>query len=159
MRLLLVLLVVFVALACYYALRHPNGRVFPSRRDKLLRKVGPLATGRLDDVTVRFYTEAGGTRRVTLGASYRYDVKGESFTVTLPTDSGRLGGPAIGAAEVRRELERDFPQALVLEDGTRLGSPEAIRVHYLARLRELRPEVPVLYSAKRPGLSTVRDWP
>lgn len=159
MRLVFLLLVAFVALACYRALRRPNGRVFPSRRDKLLRKVGPLATGRLEDVAVRFYTEAGGARRVTLGASYRYDVNGQSFSVTLPTDSGKLPGPTIRSAELRREHDRDFPRALELEDGTRLGSPEAIRVHYLARLRELRPEVRVLYSGRRPGLSTVRDWP
>lgn len=148
----------FIAAAFYYALRYPNGKVFPSRRDKLLRKVGPLATGRLEDVRVRFYTVAGGVNRVTLAATYAYDVRGERFSVTLPTDSAKLPGPGIREALTVREFDRDVPERVVLDDGTLLDGRETIRVHFLDALRQRSPEVQVLYSSRKPGLSTVRDW-
>ena len=158
LNLVLLVIAAFLLVAMYYALRYPNGRVFPTRRDKLLRKVGPLATGVLDDAQLRFYTEAGGVKRVTLNATYAYEVRGERFTLTLPTDSLKLPGPGIREALTAREFERDVPERLELEDGTVLEGRETIRRHYLERLRARTPEVQVLYSGKRPALSTVRDW-
>lgn len=157
------LVVIFVALAMYYALRYPNGKWFPSRRDKLLRKVGPLVSGRLEDVSVRFFTRAGGVPRVTLAVTYGYEVKGARFSLTLPTDSAKLSGPSIRDAETVRERiteseEREFPQSLELEDGTVLNGRERIQAHFLERLRQDRPEVQVLFDKGNPALSTVRDW-
>jgi hypothetical protein len=154
---------VFVAAAFYYAVKFTNGKVFPSRRDKLLRKTGPLASAKLEDANLRFFVETGGRKRVTLNAVYRYEVKDSSYTITLPIDSSKLSGPEITAAVTRREViaedaERSFPESLTLEDGTRLDGRETIRQHYLERLRNQRPEVEVLYDKHSPALSTVRDW-
>ena len=161
---LTVILVAFFLVAFYVALRNPNGKLFPSRRDKLLRKVGPLADGVLETASLRFYTEAGGQKRVTLNATYRFEVDGEPQRITLPTDSLKLAGPGIQDAETVRETlpdaERDvqLPERLTLEDGTRLEGRDRIRDHYLERLRAQKPQVKVLYDRKRPALSTVRDW-
>lgn len=154
---------VFLCAAMYYAIRFPSGKVYPSRRAKLLRKIGPLVTGVLEDVAVRFYTAVGGVKRVTLAATYRYEVRGSSFTLTLPTDSAKLSGPVIREALTVRERvtedeEREFPERLELDDGTVLDGRERIRAHFLERLRSDRPEVKVLFDGKNPALSTVRDW-
>jgi hypothetical protein len=160
---LAILTAVFIAAAFYYAIKYTNGKVFPSRRDKLLRKTGPLASATLTDANLRFFVETGGRKRVTLNAIYKYQVQGSSYTVTLPIDSSKLSGPEITAAVTRREViaedaERAFPESLTLEDGTRLDGRETIRQHYLERLRNQRPEVQVLYDKHSPALSTVRDW-
>jgi hypothetical protein len=160
---LIALAAVFLMAAMYYAIRFPIGKVYPSRRAKLLRKVGPLASAALEDVAVRFYTAVGGVKRVTLAATYRYEVKGSSFTVTLPTDSAKIGGSSIQSAVTVRERitdedEREFPERLELMDGTVLDGRERIRAHFLERLRSARPEVQVLFDTKNPALSTVRDW-
>lgn len=160
---LIAIAALFLCAAMYYAIRFPSGKVYPSRRAKLLRKVGPLVTGVLDDVAVRFYTVAGGVKRVTLAATYRYEVKGGSFTLTLPTDSTKIEGPVITEAQTVRERvtedeEREFPERLELEDGTVLDGRERIKTHFLDRLRSQRPEVKVLFDSKNPALSTVRDW-
>jgi hypothetical protein len=157
------LMVIFVVLALYYALRYPNGKWFPSRRDKLLRKVGPLVAGKLEGVSVRFFTRAGGVPRVTLAATYGYQVRGTRFSLSLPTDSAKLSGPSIRAAETVRERitdseEREFPQSLTLDDGTVLDGRERIQEHFFERLRLDRPEVQVLFDKGNPALSTVRDW-
>jgi hypothetical protein len=150
--------ILFFAAAMYYALRFPNGKIFPSRRDKLLRKVGPLAVGKLEDVTIRFLTRAGGEVRVMLAAIYRYETKDSSFTITLPTESTKLGGGLIKTALTSQELEREMPERLELSDGTLLEGRETVRQYYLDLLRQKRPEVSVLYDRKRPMISTVRDW-
>ncbi len=160
---LVALATVFLLAAMYYAIRVPSGKVYPSRRAKLLRKIGPLASAVLDDVAVRFYSAVGGVKRVTLAATYRYEVKGTSFTVTLPTDSVKIGGSSIQKAVTVRERiteedEREFPERLELMDGTVLDGRERIRAHFLERLRLERPEVQVLFDSKNPALSTVRDW-
>ena len=163
-QVLTVLMVVFVMAAFYYALRYPNGKVFPSRRDKLLRKTGPLADGQLEDAQVRFYTEAGGQKRVTLNATYRFEVNGSSHQIILPTDSLKLEGPSITEADTVRETIADaerqvqYPERLRLSDGTLLEGRETIRLHFLERLRAQRPAVKVLYDRQSPALSTVRDW-
>ncbi len=160
---LIAVAIAFLCAAMYYAIRFPIGKVYPSRRAKLLRKVGPLVTGALDDVAVRFYTVAGGVKRVTLAATYRYEVKGSSFSLTLPTDSAKLSGPVIREAKTVRERvteeeEREFPERLELDDGTVLDGRDRIRAHFLDRLRADRPSVQVLFDGKNPALSTVRDW-
>ena len=155
--LLLVLAALFLAAAFVYALRNPSGRFFPTRREKLLRKVGPLADGELRDLKLRAYTGAGAPRLL-LAATYAYRVKDQDFDLTLPTDSTRLPGPKIVEAVVVGSGSRDLPERLVLEDGTVLQGPEAIRAHYLERLRERSPRVKVIYHGRRPALSTVRDW-
>jgi hypothetical protein len=161
MNILLVLvgiLILFFAAAMYYALRFPNGKIFPSRRDKLLRKVGPLAVGKLEDVTIRFLTRAGNETRVMLSAIYRYEAKNSSFTITLPTESTKLGGQKIKNAITNKENEREMPERLELENGTTLEGRETIRQHYLELLRLRTPEVSVLFDRKKPMISTVRDW-
>ncbi len=161
MNVLLVLagiVILFFAAAMYYALRFPNGKIFPSRRDKLLRKVGPLATGKLEDVTIRFLTRAGNETRVMLAAIYRYEVKDSSFTITLPTESTKLGGEKIINSITSKELEREMPDRLELENGSVLEGRETIRQHYLELMRLRTPEVSVLFDRKKPMISTVRDW-
>ena len=161
MNILLVLagiLILFFAAAMYYALRFPNGKIFPSRRDKLLRKVGPLAVGKLEDVTIRFLTRAGNETRVMLAAIYRYEAKNSSFTITLPTESSKLGGQKIKNAITNKEQMREMPERLELENGTLLEGRETIRQHYLELLRIRSPEVSVLFDRKKPMISTVRDW-
>jgi hypothetical protein len=160
---IIALAAVFLVAAMYYAIRFPSGKTYPTRRAKLLRRIGPLASAVLEDVTVRFYTAVGGVKRVTLAATYRYEVKGSSFTVTLPTDSAKINGPTILKALTVRERvtekeEREFPERLELTDGTVLDGRERIRTHFLERLRIERPEVKVLFDGKNPALSTVRDW-
>jgi hypothetical protein len=160
---LALLAAVFVAAAFYYAVKYTNGKVFPSRRDTLLRKTGPLANAKLEDANVRFFVETGGRKRVTLNAVYAYVVNGATYAITLPIDSSKLIGPEISTAVTRRETiaedaERTFPESLTLEDGTRLDGRETIRQHYLERLRNQRPEVQVLYDKHSPAVSTVRDW-
>ena len=155
---LLVLLAVFVGVAMYYALKFPNGKWFPSGRDKLLRKVGPLATGTLERLNVRSLTRAGGTPRLLMNAEYRYEVKGEAHTITLPLESLKLDAPAIRDAVTTREFEREIPERLELSDGTLLEGRETIRAYYLERLRQRTPTVQVLYDKGSPALSTVRDW-
>jgi hypothetical protein len=100
---------------------------------------------------------------VTLAATYGYQVRGTRFSLSLPTDSAKLSGPSICAAETVRELitdseEREFPQSLTLEDGTVLDGRERIQEHFFERLRLDRPEVQVLFDKGNPALSTVRDW-
>jgi hypothetical protein len=145
-------LLVFIGIAMYYALKYPNGKWFPSGRDKLLRKVGPLATGSLERLNVRSLTRAGGTPRLLMNADYRYDVKGAAFTITLPLESLKLNAPGI------REFEREVPERLELSDGTTLDGRETIRQYYLELLRARTPTVQVLYDKGAPALSTVRDW-
>ncbi|HWG84313.1 MAG TPA: hypothetical protein VNT60_02430 [Deinococcales bacterium] len=156
--LLLALLTAFVAVAFVYALRFPSGRLFPTRRDKLLRKVGPLADGQLRDLKLRGYTAAGGTPRLLLAAVYTYQVKEQEHEITLPTDSTRLPGAGIRAARTAGDGGREVPERLTLDDGTLLEGHESIRQHYLDRLRERSPQVKVIYHGRRPALSTVRDW-
>ncbi len=161
MNILLVLagmVILFFAAALYYALRFPNGKIFPSRRDKLLRKVGPLAVGKLEDVTIRFLTRAGNETRVMLAAVYRYEYKDASFTITLPTESSKLGAEKIKNAVTSKENEREMPERLELENGRTLEGRETIRQHYLELLRRQTPEVSVLFDRKKPIISTVRDW-
>ncbi len=161
MNVLLILagiVILFFAAAMYYALRFPNGKIFPSRRDKLLRKVGPLATGKLEDITIRFLTRAGNETRVMLAAIYRYEYKDASFTITLPTESTKLGAEKIKNATTSKELEREMPDRLELENGVTLEGRETIRQHYLELLRLRTPEVSVLFDRKKPMISTVRDW-
>lgn len=161
MNVLLILagmVILFFAAAMYYALRFPNGKIFPSRRDKLLRKVGPLAVGKLEDVTIRFLTRAGGGTRVMLAAIYRYEYKNASYTITLPTESSKLGSEKIRNATTSKELEREMPDRLELENGKTLEGRETIRLHYLELLRLRTPEVSVLFDRKKPMISTVRDW-
>jgi hypothetical protein len=161
MNILLVLagiVILFFAAAMYYALRFPNGKIFPSRRDKLLRKVGPLAVGKLEDVTIRFLTRAGNETRVMLAAIYRYEVKDSSFTIILPTESTKLGAEKIKTATTSKENEREMPERLELENGKVLEGRETIRQHYLELLRIRTPEVSVLFDRKKPMISTVRDW-
>jgi hypothetical protein len=150
--------VAFLVAALVYALRFPNGRFFPTRRSKLLRKTGPFADGTLADARIRFISEAGGAWRVLLTAIYAYSVRGEDYELSLPTDSTHLPGPGIREAVTSRENERQMPERLILEDGTRLEGRETIRQHYLERLRTRSPQVKVLYQPKRPAVSTVRDW-
>ncbi len=152
------IIIIFFAAALYYALRFPNGKIFPSRRDKLLRKVGPLAVGKLEDVTIRFFTRAGGELRVMLAAIYRYETKDSSYTITLPTESAKLGGASIQNAVTSKDNDREMPERLELEDGLLLEGRENIRQHYLELLRLRSPEVSVLYDRKKPMISTVRDW-
>jgi hypothetical protein len=154
----LLLAAAFIAGALYYALKFPSGRWFPSGRDKLLRKVGPLATGTLESLNVRSLTRAGGTPRLLLNANYRYEVKGAPYTITLPLESLKLNAPGITEAITTREFEREVPDRLELQDGTRLEGRETIRLYYQERLREGRPTVDVLFDKGSPALSTVRDW-
>jgi hypothetical protein len=161
MNILVVLLgvvLVFVGVAMYYALKFPNGKWFPSGRDKLLRKVGPLATGTLERLNVRSLTRAGGTPRLLMNADYHYEVKGDTHTITLPLESGKLNAPAIQDAVTTREFEREIPERLELNDGTVLEGRETIRQYYLEALRQRTPTVQVLYDKGAPALSTVRDW-
>ena len=161
MNILLVIagiVILFFAAAMYYALRFPNGKIFPSRRDKLLRKVGPLAVGKLEDITIRFLTRAGNEPRVMLAAVYRYEAKNSSFTITLPTESTKLGGQKIKNVISSKDFEREMPERLELEGGTMLEGRETIRQHYLELLRVRSPEVSVLFDRKNPMISTVRDW-
>jgi hypothetical protein len=159
--LLIVLSVVvaaFILVAMYYALRYPNGKWFPSGRDKLLRKVGPLATGTLERLNVRYLTRAGGVLRLLFNADYRYEVKGEPYTITLPLESEKLGAPRITDAVTSKEFEREVAESLTLEDGTRLEGRETIRRYFEEKLQQRTPSVQVLYDKGKPALSTVRDW-
>ncbi len=152
------IVLVFGALALYYAVKFPNGKLFPTRRTKLLRKVGPLATAQLEDITVRFLTRAGGEPRVMLNASYRYNVKDASFTITLPTESTKLPASAIRNAVTTTEFEREVPDQLELQDGQMFSTRAQIRAYYLEKLRERSPTVEVLFDKNNPVVSTVRDW-
>jgi hypothetical protein len=154
----IIIVAAFIAAAMYYALRFPNGKWFPSGRDKLLRKVGPLATGTLETVNVRSLTRAGGTPRLLMNAEYRYEVKGKPFTITLPLESLKLAAPGIKDALTTVEFEREIPERLELMDGTRLEGRETIRQFYLESLRTRTPTVNVLFDKGSPALSTVRDW-
>jgi hypothetical protein len=155
---LLLLLAAFVGVAMYYALKFPNGKWFPSGRDKLLRKVGPLSTGALERVNVRSLTRAGGTPRLLMNAEYRYEVKGATHTITLPLESLKLNAPGITDAVTTREFEREIPERLELSDGTTLDGRETIRQYYFEKLLERTPTVQVLFDKGSPALSTVRDW-
>jgi hypothetical protein len=154
----IILVAVFIAAAMYYALRFPSGKWFPSGRDKLLRKVGPLATGTLETINVRSLTRVGGTPRLLMNAQYRYEVKGKPFTITLPLESLKLSAAGIKDALTTVEFEREIPERLELMDGTRLEGRETIRQFYLEALRERTPTVNVLFDKGSPALSTVRDW-
>jgi hypothetical protein len=153
-----VIVAAFIITAMYYALRFPNGKWFPSGRDKLLRKVGPLATGTLERLNVRYLTRAGGVPRLLFNADYRYEVKGQPYTITLPLESEKLDAPRIKDALTTREHEREVAERLVLEDGTTLEGRETIRQYYSDRLQARTPTVQVLYDKGAPALSTVRDW-
>ena len=153
-----IIVAVFIALAMHYALRYPNGKWFPSGRDKLLRKVGPLAVGTLERLNVRYLTRAGGTLRLLLNADYRYEVKGQPFTITLPLESAKLSAPSIRDALTSKEFEREVAEKLELEDGTTLEGRETIRQYYADKLLERTPTVSVLYDKGSPALSVVRDW-
>jgi hypothetical protein len=153
-----VIVVIFAILAIYYAVKFPSGKLFPTRRSKLLRKVGPLMTAQLEDITVRFLTRAGGEPRVMLNASYRYNVKEASFTITLPTESTKLPAAAISNAVTATEFDREIPEQLVLQDGQTLQTRAEIRAYYLGKLRERSPTVEVLFDQKNPAVSTVRNW-
>jgi hypothetical protein len=152
------LVFVFFIVAFYYALRHPNGPVFPLRRSDLLRKVGPLVTGQLNSVAVRFLTKAGGIERVLLQVVYHYSINGEVYTITLPTDSLKVGAARIQRAVTSLEFEHQVPDRLELSDGTVLADRASIREYYRAQVQAYMPEVQVLYSKKQPAFSTVRDW-
>lgn len=158
MRFLLVIAIIFILLALYFALRHPNGKVFPTRCAKLLRKVGPLVQGSLEDLAVRFLARAGGVIRVFVNVTYSYEVGGTPHTITLPTDSLKLGGPKVREAITAQEYDREVPETLTLENGLRLEGREAIRSYFLERALESRPTVEVLYDRSKPAVSTVRDW-
>lgn len=153
-----IIVAVFIALAMHYALRYPNGKWFPSGRDKLLRKVGPLATGTLEKLNVRYLTRAGGTLRLLLNADYRYEVKGQPFTITLPIESAKLPAPSIRDALTTKEFEREVAERLELADGSVLEGRETIRQYYSDKLLERTPTVSVLYDKGSPALSVVRDW-
>ena len=153
-----VVVAAFILIAMYYALRHPNGKWFPSGRDKLLRKVGPLAVGTLERLNVRYLTRAGGSLRLLLNADYRYEVKGQPFTITLPLESAKLPAPGIKDALTTKEFEREVAERLELADGSVLEGRETIRQFYAGKLLERTPTVSVLYDKGSPGLSVVRDW-
>jgi hypothetical protein len=155
---LAMLVAIFALIAMYYAVKFPSGKLFPTRRAKLLRKVGPLATAQLEDISVRFLTRAGGEPRVMLNASYRFNTKDASHTLTLPTESTKLPAAAIGNAVTSTEFDREIPERLELQDGQILESRAEIRAYYLEKLRERSPTVEVLYDKKNPAVSTVRDW-
>jgi 4-amino-4-deoxy-L-arabinose transferase-like glycosyltransferase len=157
-KIVALVLFIFVLAAFYYALRHPNGPVFPVRRSDLLKKIGPLATGTLQKISVRFLTRAGGIERILLQATYAYTVKDDTFTISLPTDSIKIRAPHIQRAITSREFEREVPESLELVDGTVLPDRASIEHYYLEHVREQLGEVEVLYAKKQPTLSTVRDW-
>ncbi len=165
LQILALLVGAFLLAAFYYAVRFPIGAIFPTRRAKLLRKIGPQVTGELQDVQVRFYTQAGGKPRVMLQAIYSYSIKDAHYTATLPTDSNKLAGPGIRLADTKKIVsdiegarEIELPERLELEDGTVLLSQEKIRQYYLEALRKEREYVELLYDKKSPSISTVRDW-
>ena len=153
-----VIVAAFILTAMYYALRHTNGKWFPSGRDKLLRKVGPLAVGTLERLNVRYLTRAGGSLRLLLNADYRYEVKGQPFTITLPLESAKLPAPSIKDALTTKEFEREVAERLELSDGSVLEGRETIRQFYADKLLERTPTVSVLYDKGSPALSVVRDW-
>ncbi|HEX2863630.1 MAG TPA: hypothetical protein VHN99_03610 [Deinococcales bacterium] len=155
---LLALAVAYFAAAFLTAARRPNGRLYPARRDKLLRHRGPLAVGRLEDVTVRGVAEAGGEPRVLLAATYRYQVAGRDYRLSLPLPAERLGGAAVRSVERARARTRWLPSALTLADGRELRGPQEIAAHYREMALQTLGEVQVLYASRNPELATVRDW-
>ncbi len=148
----------FIALALYYSLKFPNGKWFGTRRDKLLRKTGPIATATLENLNVRFLTRAGGQPRLMLNALYKFSIKDSSYEITLPTESQKIAFGKIVNAITSNEFEREIPEKLELENGITLENREAIRVYCLEKLRERSPSVEVIYDKGNPSISTVRDW-
>ncbi|NJK44069.1 MAG: hypothetical protein HC933_07070 [Pleurocapsa sp. SU_196_0] len=88
---------------------------------------------------MRSLTRAGGTPRLLMNAEYRYDVKGQPHTITLPLESLKLNAPGITDAVTTREHEREIPERLELSDGTTLDGRETIRMYYFEKLLERTP--------------------
>lgn len=155
---LLAAAIVYLAVSLVAAARRPAGRVYPTRRDGLLRRRGPLAVGALEGVTVRGVTGSGGEARVLLAATYAYEVKGNRYRLSLPLHSERLGGPRVRFARRTRVRTHWLPEAITLDDGRELESLDAIAGYYHDLVRQGHAQVQVLYSSRQPAVSTVRDW-
>jgi hypothetical protein len=156
--LLTLVLCVFMALALYYALKFPSGKWFGTRRDKLLRKTGPTAEASLENLTVRFLSRAGGQPRLMLNAIYAYTVKEQQHQIVLPLESSKLPDSGIASAQTSLEFEREIPERLELQGGQALDGRESIRLYFLERLRQKRPNVSVIYDKKNPNIGVVRDF-
>lgn len=152
------LVCIFFALALYYALKFPSGKWFGTRRDKLLRKTGPVAEATLQNLSVRFLSRAGGEPRLMLNATYSYQVKEAEHQIILPLESGKLPDAGIAHAQTSPEFEREIPEQLELKNGQRLEGRESIRLYFLEQLRQKRPNVTVIYDKKNPNIGVVRDF-
>lgn len=153
----LFLVLFFILLALYLALKNPNGKFFPTRREKLLRKVGPKAIGTLDSVVLRHYVEINGEKGLTLQAIYAYQIKEKVYKIVLPTDSFKLGLKIL-EIESQADKEKQIPNKIVLSDGTKLVSRDQITDFLFKKISQNIPTVEVIFDKKRPNLAAVRNW-